>query len=177
MSPFAPNNKTTRSILVIEEEYDLRVLLLESLSAENWKVIFALTEEMIESALKEVAGVVLNWEVPELLNRDWILKKIGEIPLLVTTSGDTCPYPGFVKKPYSSVELARATQKEFSKDQFFVGDRVISKITPDWGTGKVVRILSDEYYGVVFKSDDHVNSPEIALKCHFTGLKWVSANG
>ena len=174
MNTVIANNKTTRSILVIEEEYDVRVLLLNSLNAENWKVVFALTDEMIESALQEVAGVILNWEVPEFINRDQLLLRIGDLPLVVTSSQSNCPHPGFIKKPYSPTELLNATKRYFHKSHFYVGDRVMSKTTPDWGVGRVVRILSDDYYGVIFKSEDQYNSPEIALKCHYTGLKWVN---
>lgn len=166
-------SKTTRSLLVIEEEYDLRVLLLQALAAERWNVLFALTEEAVADSIKNVAGVVLNWDVPACIRRDKLLKTIGELPLIVTSASDDCTFPGFIKKPYAMSELVRRAQEKISQDRFFVGDRVTSKITHDWGEGRVVSIYKDDFYGVVFKTSQSRNSSEIALRCHFTGLKLI----
>lgn len=169
------NNTTTRSILVIEEEYDARVMLLAALTAENWKVLFALTEEAVESALTEVAGVILDWNIPEIIDRNRILKMIGTLPLLVTSASVDCPHPHFMQKPYTIPDMVMVAGAKFVKDQFYIGDCVESKITPDWGEGSVVGIYPDNFYGIVFKSKADRNSPSIAFKCHFTGLKWITA--
>ncbi len=167
--------KTTRSILVIEEEYNLRVLLMEALSVENWNVIFALTEETIEEAIRSVAGVILNWNLPEVIDRDQVLKIIGELPLIVTSTLDNCTHEGFLKIPFATEELVKAAQEKIHKNQFFVGDRVTSKTTPDWGPGRIVSIYPDQFYGVIFKSDPSRRASEIALRCHFTGLNWAKS--
>ena len=151
--------KTTRSILVIEEEYDLRVALLEALSEHQWNVLFALTEETISEAIKNVAGVILNWDLPALLDRDQILKIIGETPTVIA------------HKPYTVEDVVRKTHEKISTEQFFVGDVVVSRITPSWGVGRVVSIFPDRFYGVIFREGDRTNSPEVALRCHYSGLK------
>jgi hypothetical protein len=153
--------KTTRSILVIEEELDLRILLLEALSAENWKVIFALTEKTIQEAVQTVAGVIMNSNLPEVLNRDEILKIIGDVPLIMTD------------KNYQVADLVKETKEKMDQGRFFVGDRVMSRTTPDWGEGRVVSLYPDQYYGVIFKSEKSYQSQEVALRCHYTGLKWI----
>ena len=71
--------------------------------------------------------------------------------------------------------MVNEVQKNFSKDRFFVGDTVLSKMTPHWGEGKVVGIYPDHFYGVIFKTNNEIRAPEIAFKCHFTGLKWVNS--
>ena len=60
---------------------------------------------------------------------------------------------------------------KISKDQLFVGDRVKSKITPDWGEGIVVSIYPEQFYGVIFSGEQKDNAPEVALRCHFSGLR------
>ncbi len=153
------SRKTTRSILVIEEEYQFRVSLLQALSAENWNVVFAITEATIKDAVKNVAGVILSWNASSLLNRDLVLKMVGDLPLLIA------------EKPYNVSQVVSEVQSRIGKDQFFVGDIVFSKITPDWGEGRIVSIYPDQFYGVIFRSDQQQNGAEIALRCHFTGLQ------
>ncbi len=151
-----------KSVLILEDEVDLRELLRAQFAAEGWSVLTDLSFSGIRRLLSEASLVIMDWKIPGLDSNE-IYRMCRRVRPCVVISGDPdCPVPGTLIKPFRMGELIAAcfdaVERSRAGDEFFEGNQVESKSNPGWGVGVVLDIFGDECW-VQFASRDVSTEP------------------
>jgi CheY-like chemotaxis protein len=158
-----------KTLLIIEDELDLRELMLAQFTVMGWAVAFDLTFSGIKRLLLTSSAVLMDWHLPGL-DSDEIYRMCRRSRPCTVISGDPeCPAPGALLKPFKLTEVLTLCEESIRRAKlgldFFEGDQVESKATPAWGTGVVVDVYGDECW-VQFASRDLKDRPLRVLNSH-----------
>lgn len=121
-----PNSKT---ILVVEDQQDLRVLIQQALELDGYSVVTATNGLEALNVLKEGLKpklILLDLTMPvmdgwEFLDQQKQSPELKKIPVIVLTAAATKKTPdgvaGFLKKPFALDILLKETEKAVSDEQ------------------------------------------------------------
>jgi DNA-binding response OmpR family regulator len=171
----APESHGRPRVLVIEDEQELRELILEYLE-EFFECSFALTDTEILNEAKSSQSVLMAWPLAgsDSLALFDLCRKYASVTLMPSDRGLVPPsirsVAKIIEKPFSLATLQSQVRKSFLDHArgIFLGTSVISLASPDWGEGTVVDIVAGTFW-VEFPS----NSARTPTKCRPEHLKRV----